>query len=57
MKQETWKKYSEWPLVGAAFLFLAAYSVLIIAEPPAPMRMPWSLSSGQHGLPSASTTS
>ena len=36
MKQETWKKYSEWPLVGAAFLFLAAYSILIIAEPPAP---------------------
>jgi len=36
MKEETWKKYSEWPLVGAAFLFLAAYSILIIAEPPAP---------------------
>ena len=36
MTQETWRKYSEWPLVGAAFLFLAAYSILVIYEPPAP---------------------
>ena len=36
MNQETWRKYSEWPLIGAAFLFLAAYSVLIIVEPSAP---------------------
>ncbi len=36
MTQETWQKYSEWPLVGAAFLFLAAYSILVIAEPPDP---------------------
>jgi voltage-gated potassium channel len=36
MTQETWLKYSEWPLVGAAFLFLAAYSILVIAEPPDP---------------------
>ncbi|MGZ8786589.1 MAG: potassium channel family protein [Acidimicrobiia bacterium] len=36
MAQETWQKYSEWPLVGAAFLFLAAYSILIIVEPPDP---------------------
>ncbi|MGO4804733.1 potassium channel family protein [Arthrobacter sp. 2MCAF15] len=36
MRQETWQKYSEWPLVGAAFIFLAAYSVLVIAEPPEP---------------------
>jgi voltage-gated potassium channel len=36
MTQETWQKYSEWPLIGAAFLFLAAYSVLIIVEPPDP---------------------
>jgi voltage-gated potassium channel len=36
MMQETWQKYSEWPLLGAAFLFLAAYSVLVIAEPPDP---------------------
>ena len=36
MKQETWQKYSEWPLVGAAFLFLAAYSILVINEPPDP---------------------
>lgn len=36
MRQETWQKYSEWPLVGAAFLFLAAYSVLVIVEPPQP---------------------
>ena len=36
MRQETWQKYSEWPLVGAAFLFLAAYSVLVIVEPPEP---------------------
>ncbi len=36
MRQETWQKYSEWPLVGAAFLFLAAFSVLVIVEPPDP---------------------
>ena len=36
MRQETWQKYSEWPLVGAAFVFLAAYSILVIAEPPQP---------------------
>ncbi|MET1022343.1 MAG: potassium channel family protein [Arthrobacter sp.] len=36
MKQESWRKYSEWPLIAAAFLFLAAYSILIIVEPPAP---------------------
>jgi voltage-gated potassium channel len=36
MTQETWQKYSEGPLLGAAFLFLAAYSVLVIAEPPDP---------------------
>jgi voltage-gated potassium channel len=36
MTQETWPKYSELPLVGAAFLFLAAYSILVIAEPPDP---------------------
>jgi voltage-gated potassium channel len=36
MRQETWQKYSEWPLVGAAFIFLAAYSVLVIVEPPDP---------------------
>ncbi|MFF2243495.1 potassium channel family protein [Arthrobacter sp. NPDC058130] len=36
MRQETWQKYSEWPLVAAAFIFLAAYSVLVIAEPPEP---------------------
>ena len=36
MRQETWQKHSEWPLVGAAFLFLAAYSVLVIVEPPDP---------------------
>ncbi|SFT91111.1 voltage-gated potassium channel [Arthrobacter sp. ov118] len=36
MTQETWLKYSEWPLVGAAFLFLTAYSILVIAEPPDP---------------------
>ena len=36
MTQETWQKYSEWPLIGAAFLFLAAYSILVIVEPPDP---------------------
>ncbi len=36
MRQETWQRHSEWPLVGAAFLFLAAYSVLVILEPPDP---------------------
>ncbi|GAA1496415.1 potassium channel family protein [Paeniglutamicibacter kerguelensis] len=36
MTQETWQKYTEWPLLGAAFLFLAAYSILVIVEPPAP---------------------
>lgn len=36
MRQETWQKHSEWPLVGAAFIFLAAYSVLVIVEPPDP---------------------
>ncbi|MET1065437.1 MAG: ion channel [Arthrobacter sp.] len=36
MNQESWKKYSDWALIGAAFLFLAAYSILIIVEPPDP---------------------
>lgn len=36
MTLQTWQKYSEWPLVGAAFLFLAAYSILVIVEPPPP---------------------
>jgi len=36
MTQQTWQKLSEAPLVGAAFVFLAAYSILIIVEPPAP---------------------
>ncbi|BCW71018.1 potassium channel family protein [Arthrobacter sp. NicSoilB8] len=36
MTQETWQKYSEWPLVGAAFVFLAAYSIQVIADPPDP---------------------
>mgnify|MGYP003883499077 FL=1 len=36
MKQETWQKHSEWPLVGTAFVFLAAYSILVIADPPDP---------------------
>ena len=36
MTLQTWQKYSEWPLVGAAFIFLAAFSVLVIVEPPAP---------------------
>lgn len=33
MTQQTWQKRSEGPLVGAAFAFLAAYSILIIVEP------------------------
>ena len=36
MTQQTWQKRSERPLVGAAFLFLAAYSILIIVEPASP---------------------
>src|SRR5512141_3479579 len=36
MTLETWQKYSEWPLIGAAFAFLAAYSIVVIAEPPDP---------------------
>ena len=51
MRQETWQKYSEWPLVGAAFLFLAAYSILVIAEPPHPYAdASGHSSSGQRGL-------
>lgn len=36
MTLETWQKYSEWPLIVAAFVFLAAYSIVVIAEPPEP---------------------
>ena len=36
MTQQTWQKNSEWPLVGAAFAFLAAYSILVIVDPPSP---------------------
>jgi voltage-gated potassium channel len=36
MTLQTWQKYSEWPLVGAAFIFLAAYSILVIVDPPEP---------------------
>ena len=36
MTQQTWQKHSEWPLVGAAFAFLAAYSILVIVDPPSP---------------------
>ena len=36
MTQETWQKYSEWPLSGAAVLFLTAHSILVIAEPDDP---------------------
>ena len=36
MTPQTWKKYSEWPLMAGACLFLVAYSVQVIAEPPDP---------------------
>lgn len=36
MTQQTWQKHSEWPLIGAAFAFLAAYSILVIVDPPSP---------------------
>jgi voltage-gated potassium channel len=36
MTQQSWQRYSEWPLIGAAFLFLAAYSIQVIVAPPAP---------------------
>ena len=32
MTQETWRRRSEWPLTVAALLFLAAYSVQVIAD-------------------------
>jgi voltage-gated potassium channel len=34
MNQETWRRYSEWPLVVAAVVFLVAYSVEVIADLP-----------------------
>ncbi|MCX6497867.1 MAG: potassium channel family protein [Arthrobacter sp.] len=34
MTQELWRKYSEWPTLGASVLFLAAYSVQVIANLP-----------------------
>ncbi|MCB5275293.1 pH-gated potassium channel KcsA [Arthrobacter sp. SO5] len=36
MTLQTWQKHSEGPLIGAAFVFLAAYSILVIVEPAAP---------------------
>jgi voltage-gated potassium channel len=36
MTQETWQKHSQRPLIVAAFVFLAAYSILVIAQPPEP---------------------
>ena len=36
MTQQTWQKHSEWPLIVAAFAFLAAYSILVIVDPPSP---------------------
>lgn len=36
MKQQAWQQLVEWPLVGAAFLFLAAYSWQVIGVPQGP---------------------
>lgn len=36
MSQEKWRRTAEWPLVAAAVLFLAAYSVQVIANPSGP---------------------
>ncbi|MFE4228220.1 potassium channel family protein [Arthrobacter sp. NPDC056886] len=33
MRQDRWKSIVEWPLVGAALVFLAAYSVQVIGDP------------------------
>lgn len=35
MTQLIWRKYTEWPLVAVAVLFLAAYSIQVIADLPA----------------------
>ena len=35
MTQERWQKVSEWPLAAAAVVFLIAYSIEVIVQPPA----------------------
>lgn len=35
MTQELWRRYSEWPLLGVALVFLVAYSLQVIGNPPA----------------------
>ncbi|GAB2734386.1 potassium channel family protein [Sinomonas soli] len=37
MTLERWERVSEWPMIGAALVFLAAYSVQVIADLPASM--------------------
>jgi len=32
MTQAAWRKYSEWPLLAAAVVFLVAYSIQVIAN-------------------------
>jgi voltage-gated potassium channel len=32
MTQEVWRRRSEWPLTAAALVFLAAYSIQVIAN-------------------------
>jgi voltage-gated potassium channel len=34
MTQDVWRRYSEWPLLAASFVFLVAYSVQVIANLP-----------------------
>ena len=33
MTQVSWRRRTEWPLAGAAILFLLVYSVQVIAQP------------------------
>ncbi len=35
MTQKRWQKITEWPLAAAALIFLVAYSIEVIAQPPA----------------------
>ena len=36
MTQDAWRKRSEWPLLAAALVFLAAYSVQVISNTESP---------------------
>lgn len=41
MTSELWRKYTEWPLVGVAVVFLVAYSIEVIADVPDSRAVPY----------------